>query len=179
MVENKIKKLSILVVLLIIILAVLLFTQKPVSNFNVDLNQNNSTQVPFVVYEVQAGWSDVVGGGNEHITVLSNGDGNMIKSVSVGCNITPFTLSLNDVKNIQNIIINNKLYDSTCLVAGGTDYYVKYAFGNGTQQWFINKDSYLNWVSPECIKYFDQIGEIIFKEVTNQQSKKYYSTECN
>ncbi len=167
---------GLLLILLIVAICINFSGSKSVSK---DLNKSDDITSPFVLYESQASWMEVAGGGYTHTIVLSNGDGNHIDAVSVGCNITPFKLSDANVKIIQSIIITHKLYDTNCLTIGGTDYYVKYTLGNGVNEWYINKESFDNWISNECKVYFNQIGQIISDEVLNQQSKKYYSSECS
>jgi len=178
MMDKKVKTIIvILVVILVLLLLFVLIQQGPVKD-NLITDENQEAKAPFVVYEAEESMMTVAGGGYTHTVLLSNGDGNYSNAVSVGCNITPFSLSLEQVNSIQKIITENKIYDEKCLVTGGTDYYVKYIFGDGDKQWFINDGAQGNWISEECKPYFYQIGEIILTEVANQQSNQYYSEEC-
>ena len=78
----------------------------------------------------------------------------------------------------RKLVNTIKIYDKNCLAIGGTDYYVTYTFGDGTNKWYINKDQYANWISEECKPIFNEIDNIISVEVEKQKSKMHYVEEC-
>jgi hypothetical protein len=169
---DKNKKIIIGVIIIILALVLLILMQQP---NEVNLDGIIETQSPYIVYAEEESMQLVAGGGYTYITLFSNGDGNYLSAVSVGCEITPFTMSSVQVENIQTIINTNKLYDDKCLKNGGTDYYVKYVLSDGEQQYFTGG---INWITDDCKQYFDQINNIIYEEVVAQKENMYYSENC-